>query len=493
MQNWSDFLSDFGIRILEAINEPTWLDGEYNPIARAIKNDPAFVEKYKHLKGFNRKGLSRVATICQMAVFDRQDGPERDSKPKALRRHWYSWYKSFAQNLSSQLGEDLQSPRWGLNWAGRRSKTYGDLVDGGSLTYKDLWVQDASRMMETFWDKLFQGCHIVIAVEKDSLFDDFKSAAKAIGASAIFSGKGKSSKAAMEKLLRDTFYWSADGSVFDNDPLIILHISDHDFDGEAVIGPTFGTQARRYTDNVLEARVGIRPKNVTDQGYALDDKWYQIKLSNSGYERWAEEKAIFLAACWTCNHSWPVIGTMQDAEMTYSHLCPECGSEAELIDIEHDLAHGYEVEALETRDYYKLIVRALLQVLPFDYVIEKLRDECKASARNAAENITAEILRENDSYQALQARIDELRQLTEQFERDAQDALERFAQPRISDWRHIEPDPTPEDFEDYVHAATDWATVWRPFSRQERTRQLVKFVQANMADEISEMKNREIG
>lgn len=308
-QNWSDFLDGFGIRMLEELGEDaSYLSGEYNPITQALKNDPEFVAKYQGLKGFNRKGLSRVATICQMAVFDRQDGPERDGKRKALRRHWYSWYKQFAQNLSGQLGEDLQSERWGLNWNGRQSQIYAEYVDKAGLTYKDLWIEDASRMIEHFWDKLFSTCHIVIAVEKDSLFADFKSAAKAIGASAVFSGKGKSSKAATEKMLREVFYWSQDGSAFDNDPLIILHISDHDFDGEAVIGPTFATQARRYTNNVLEARVGIRPRNVTDKGHSLDDKWYQIKLSNSGYERWAEKKALFLARCQNCGRNWPVIG-----------------------------------------------------------------------------------------------------------------------------------------------------------------------------------------
>lgn len=163
-----------------------------------------------------------------------------------------------------------------------------------------------------------------------------------------------------------------------------------------------------------------------------------------------------------------------------------------MIDIESERAYGYEVEALETRDYYKLIVRALLEVLPFDYIVEKLRDECKASARNAAENITAEILRENASYQTLQARIEEMQALTQRFERDAQERLERFAEPHIEDWREIQADPTQREFEGYVHQANDWATPWRPFSSQARTDRLVDFVQREMADEIAEMKATEI-
>lgn len=491
MKNWEQYLDDFGCRILEAVEGTSYLSGQYNPITQALKNDPEFVAKYQDMPGFNRKALSRVATVCQIAVFDTQNGPERDGKCKALRRHWYSWYKQFAQHLSSQLGEDLQSERWGLNWNGRHSQTYAEFVDKAGLTYKDLWVEDASRMIERFWDKLFSTCHIVIAVEKDSLFADFKSAAKAVGASAVFSGKGKSSKAAMEKMLRETFYWTSDGSAFDNDPLIILHISDHDFDGEAVIGPTFGKQAQRYTSNVLEARVGIRPENVTGQGHSLDDKWYQIKLSNNGYKRWAEEKAVFMASCSFCGHHWPVVG-IKGIRSSGRYTCPECWRGAELINIDEDLAHGFEVEALETRDYYRLIVKALLQVLPFDYIIEKLRDECKASAYRTAETITKEILAENESYRKLQAKIEALQILTQKFEQDTKNQLERFAEPHISDWRNIEADPEPKDFEDYVHEANDWASVWRPFSQQARTDQLTEFVQREMADEIAKLKVIEI-
>jgi hypothetical protein len=383
--NWEAKLNRFDRELLKAIGaSPHDLPQHSNPITDALKAGD-FVERFGHIQGFNRTSVSRVAVICQMVVFDATSGPEGDNKPKALRRAWYAYFKTrFAQPFSLGLGEDLQSERWGLNWAGRLSTTYAKLVDREDATYRELWVEDASRMMEKFQGSLFNQCNIIVAVEKDSLFADFTTAAQALGARTVYSWKGKLSKAAIEKLLREHFGWGQgwrdDPDVFTQDsPLIVLHISDHDFDGEQVIGPTFAEQARRYTPHVLEARVGIKPEHV-ERGL-WEEKWYQIKLSNSGYVAWAEEKALFLARCSRCENAWPIVGAIgRDA-------CPDCGSCSLVIQVETkagDPAFGFEVEALKTRAYYGLLVDALLQVLPFDYILSRLRDECKAVAWDAA-------------------------------------------------------------------------------------------------------------
>ncbi len=177
--NWSRHLTPFGRNLLFALGEvATALPTDYNPITRALK-DAGFVEQHKDMKGFSRVALSRIATLCQMVVFDAEGGPEGDGQPKALRRHWYAWYKThFAQPLAMQLG-DYHTNGQGvpeindINWTQRLSTTYAEFVDTGRVTYKDLWVEDASRMMEQAWAVLFRGFHVIVAVEKDSLFGDF--------------------------------------------------------------------------------------------------------------------------------------------------------------------------------------------------------------------------------------------------------------------------------------------------------------------------------
>lgn len=358
-------------------------------------------------------------------------------------------------------------------------------------------MEDASRMMERFQGSLFSRCHIVVAVEKDSLFADFTTAAKALGARTVYSGKGKSSKAAIEKLLREHFQWGAGWSdnpdPFSVDkPLIILHISDHDFDGEAVIGPTFAEQARRYTPHVLEARVGIMPEHVDESLWT--EKWYQIKLSNSGYVTWAESKALFLAECMDCGHHWPVVGAKHSDFYHYWENCPECNGYPLAIEVEvkaGDPAFGFEVEALKTRDYYGLLVDALLRVLSFDYIVERLRDECRASAWEAAESIKEEVLKDNQSYQDLLKEFDRLEEVKAEFESRVRDTLSELGEPHINDWRGTpyqadQYNPVPSNFRSHVIDADGWVEAWRPFKVSERTRSLTMFLHTNEAVTIQE-------
>ena len=471
--DWTQFLDDFGKAMLRRIDvDPERLPTDHNPITDALKVSD-FVALHEDMDGFSRIALSRLATICQMAVFDWQEGPEGDGKPKALRRHWYAWYKThFAQPFARQLG-DVSVNAQGIEevndraWAARLSQTYAEMVDSREVTYQDLWVEDASRMMAKNWEALFRGCNIVLCVEKDSLFADFQPAAKALGAKSVYSGKGKSSKAAIEKVLREHFYWTPGNE--DRTPLIVLHISDHDYDGEAVIGPTFGEQARRYSDHVYEARVGVKPEDVRAAGYDWEDKWYTVKVSNKGYRAWAEEKGLFLAVCEFCGHQYPVVSTDRwDPESE----CPEYGGQMEEIDIEESLPHGFEVEAMRTRDYYGLIVNALLQVLPFDYIVRKLREECTADADQAVAAIVERICEENENYQELLRRFEELERIKASFEARVRADLLEQARPRIKDFEHLEDDPEPGEYREHVQEADDWTGPWRPFSKELRTRSL---------------------
>lgn len=477
--DWGSKLDEFGRKLVEVIGaHPDWLPIDHNPVCEALKS-PDFIERLEAENDWFstkscRAAMSRAAVICQMQVYDNSGGPEGDYKGKGLRRQWYAWYKvDFAQPLSKQLGEEEFN---GQGWAGRMSQTYGWLVDNIGVTYKDLWVDDASRMMERVWDSLFKDCHIILAVEKDSLFADFKAAGKALGARSLVSGKGKQSKAATEKLLREHFDWSPDHDPFTcEDPLIVLHISDHDFDGEAVIGPTFGVQPRRYTEHVLEARVGIKPDHVDRDKWR--DKWYEVKVSNAGYVRWAEAKALFLATCSGCDHQWPVLGLT-------SNFCPRCGSFPFSMYIKEVTPHGFEVEAMPTKSYYGLIVDALLQVLPFDYIVKRLREECTADAYSAAQTITDQICEDNESYQALLKEFERLEKVKEAFEIKVRDGFQEIGEPHVGDWEDEDDDPEPEEYRGWVEKANDWTGPWRPFMRSSRTASLVEWLEKEAADKV---------
>ena len=475
--NWYNKLGGFGKKLLGEMGY-SYLPTDHNPITRALE-DGDFLKRYSYIKGVdNRTKMSRVAVICQMAVYDEQSGPDGDGKQKGLRRQWYAWFKTrFAQPYHNQVDPGTEFN--GTLWAGRMSQTYGWLVDHAGVTYMDLWVDDASRMMERWHSRLFAGCNIIVAVEKDSLFADFKAAAHALGAVSLLSGKGKTSKAATEKQLREHFGWDTRYDPFTADePLIILHISDHDYDGEQVIGPTFGEQARRYTSHILEARVGIKPGHV--QNWA--DDWYEVKTSNAGYIAWSEEKALFMARC-DGGHEWTAQGIHSS--------CPECGTFVSL-DLDLFQPHGFEVEALPTRAYYILLVKALLEVLPFEYIVSKLRDECKADPYSAADTIRADILANNRSYQALLEEFDRLEEIKEAFEQGIRDKLMELGEPLVDEWRDDGDDPTPEHFEQHVYRAQDWTGPWRPFSQRDRTARLVEHLRENEADTISDFENEVI-
>lgn len=500
--DWNRYLTDFERAALERITGKAWLEiGDYvtaNPITEALSDGVDLVATLQDIPGFGKRAMARLATLCQMAVYDAWDGPERDGKAKGLRRHWYAWFKvHFAQPISAlwaQHGDKKESEGFdGTAWAARLSVTYGLLVDRDQVTYKQLWVEDTSRMIQSIDFTLFRSAHFMVTVEKDSIFHDYTPACKALGASVLVSGKGKMSKAATEKVLRDVFRWREDYDPFTHkDPLVVLHLSDHDADGEAVIGPTFGEQARRYTPHVREARIGIKPESVED----WTQDWYDVKTTNKGYISWAQEKALFMAQC-SCGAETPVQGvgmygtTPSDPDYV-PHTCPRCQRDMPFIvtvkkpEFNLDMLDpkGFEVEALPSRAYYKLFVRALLECLPFEYILEKLRDECKADHWQAAQAIQEQVLEENESYQKLLSIFDQLEEVKGKFERKVRRTLEDLGEPHKSDWRDEEDDPKVEDFEEHVYEAGDWARPWRPFSQQLRTDRLIEFLEEEHEDTI---------
>ena len=494
--NWYNKLSQAQRELLAALGYD-YLPIDHNPVTRAIES-PDFVERFNHIKGFNRTQLSRLATICQMEIYDQQNGPEMDGRETSLREQWYRWYKvKFAQPLAIQLGDKMELNEMGIMdidgraWFGRMSQTYGWIVQNLDVTYKQMWVEDSSRKMNRFYTELFRNANVIVALEKDGMVKRFTAMSKALGAKSIYSGKGKSSRAAIELLLRNHFGWSERYNPFSaENPLVVIHISDYDYDGEVVIGPTFAKQIRRYTPHVLEARVGIKPAQVIDAGYEWADTWYLVKIkNNSGYINWTNEKGLFWARCAECGHKWPVLSSGQ-------HDCPQCPAQSENIELGNGtMAYGFEVEAMYTKDYKRLLVNAYLSVVPFSYVVGKLRDECQANSSTAAERIRADILKKNKSYQVLLEKLkefDKMNEAKDEFEQRVLDELCDLGEPLIDDWRDDDDDPTPEDYERHVEEAQDYTGPWRPFSPEDRTQALAKHLRKKEADLIADFQNESL-
>lgn len=484
MTDWNSKFNEFDRNLIEALAQAgvNGDSGTGNIISDALVSDfngQTFVERFGGMTGFNKGSISRLATLCQMKVYDSGNGPDGDGEPKGLRRHWYAWFKvTFSQWFSQQLadcGDDKESTDGydGRAWAQRLSKIYSDLVDFEDVTYKQLWVSDSSRLSEAFWNQLFNNSNIVLAVEKDSLFGDFKTAAKAIGAKVLVSGRGKMSKAATELMLREHFGWSERWDRFTaENPLIVLTLTDWDFDGESVIAPTFAEQARRYTPHVKEARVGIFP----EQGIAKNGPLFEAKTNNATYLQWIEEKGLFDLECAACGNRWIHVGH----DSWDGASCPNCDNQV-LFNVktkksDGEVAYGFEVEALKTRDYYAMIVDALLTVLDFDELIERLRDECKASSYKAARRMQSFIADRNETYQKLLATIEKLEAYKDAFEADIEDHFRRVGEPHEKDWRNDDDNPEVDVFRNYVQSASRYEDAWRPFSEEDRTAKLVRYL-----------------
>lgn len=531
--NWTDKINGFGKELLGAMGYDLrdLQYSDHNPISKGLES-PGFVERFSHIKGFNRTQLSRLATVCQMMVYDEQNGPEMDGREASLREQWYRWYKvKFAQPLAIQLGDKMELNELGVMdidgraWFGRMSQTYGWIVANCDVTYKQMWVEDSSRKMDRFYTELFRNANIIVALEKDGMVKRFTAMSKALGARSIYSGKGKSSRAAIELLLRNHFGWNERHNPFSTEnPLVVIYVSDYDYDGEAVIGPTFAKQIRRYTPHVLEARVGIGPAQVKEAGYEWPDTWYLVKIKNNkGYINWTHGKGLFWAKCQDCGHLWPVLSSEQHdcpqcaglsgeielgiVDVTCGHCdyswrgkssdysldsikyrqCPECAGKDAFQVGASPTAYGFEVEALYTKDYTPLLVDAYLSVVPFQYVVGKLRDECQADSTAAAEKIRSDILADNKSYQALLEKLKEFDRMNEvkaNFEQHILDELDELGAELIDDWRDNGDDPTPEDYKRYVGDTYNYGP-WRPFDQQDRTDKLIEHLEKEEAKIIT--------
>ena len=95
-----------------------------------------------------------------------------------------------------------------------------------------------------------------------------------------------------------------------------------------------------------------------------------------------------------------------------------------------------------------------------------------ADADQAVAAIVERVCEENENYQELLQRFEELERIKADFEARVRADLLEQARPRVRDFEHLEDDPEPDEYREHAQEADDWTGPWRPFSKELRTRSL---------------------
>lgn len=422
---------------------------------------------YLHPGQLTLTSYFRSLAICQFYVMKNTNGPEGDGAMQMLRKHWYAWGKAGLQSASRHLGVGLMpnGEPDSEKLYDLMSRTFGDWNRDGSLEYRQIWILDNTTKMLLFEETLpppFDG--IIICCEKDAAFNGVALSAKAMGACAVYSGGGKSSRAGIEKL-----YYSRLKKVIERGSTIyVLVISDWDTDGEAVIAPTFVEQLSTYIPSYqLEwTRVGITPEQIQQLGYDWQDKWYDLKWDVNGmlnYYTWSSEKAVLSYECQNCYSQVVEVGA----------VCPECRREQlPLVDSNNghskeekdamkadfkrffteNTPHGFELDALTRVEYCSLLVEGLAKLVNIEDICSALSEIAMPTEDDVLWDIQKELLNKNESYEKIgkhldklqtwfNAKTEELNNIRYGIERDAQSLARELIREYLEDERVLEDDP----------------------------------------------------
>lgn len=399
-------------------------------------------------------GASRMAVVCQSVHYASVGGPDGDGRPRALRRAWYHWYKSFAQDLCHIVGEDVQSKDWSTRWAGRMSEAYADIVRAGFVDYLDLYILDGSRLMWINPAPLTEETGIVICVEKDSLFGDILPMAQAIGALAIVSGSGQPSFAATEKLLRDL-------NLSDDRTIWFIALSDYDRAGFS-IQESFSIQGSRWVDSGT-GRAGIMPFQVEEAGVPIQDVMYEVPMRNKADHTWGDAHGLHYARCDTCDRLTIIEGATRP--------CRNCeGGTARSV----KGPFGLEVEAVPTRSFAESMASmAVADNTDMTELVHRLRDQALPDVEEALLQAARRVAIKNPWFQHLNNVRRQIDEALFGYLLVAADRVRDDGYSKQDDYYGVGDDPTFEDFVRYVeNAYGDDVQAWRPFPVEERTRAL---------------------
>lgn len=529
-------------------NYPT--DWNENPINRIVKDDAlwaAYIERCGQPSG---SALLRSQVICQQAIWhhgNRGQGPEGDGLSKTLRKLWYAGHKDAIQHISRRLGIWRDGDQ--MNDVGANAAMCGIyqefVVEAGGVTYLDLFAKDGSRQFEQIpdWQSLPEPLsNIVFCIEKDAAYEDCVRIAKALGARAALSGGGKMSRAGTERMVREClssyFETPTPGDlVTEDNPLYVLVISDWDYDGEAVIAPTFVNQMERYIDPDLIqwVRVGIRPQQVEVAGYEVSETAYMVKAHvNRAYSQWCREKGVFLyenQVYYNLDTLWGDLPDWQQdswLDVMLSALDTREGKrDRQVIEKEHGylpadyqiLAQyhtplvalyehlaplGYELDAIRRTEYADIIIDGLLEMVDWNVYQEALSKKAWADPQAVIANLQKEVLENNDDYIDLSSHIRELEEWFEDKVAELKSTSENFEnfvwatiEPLVERWkddtRVTEGDrvASRDDMAKHLQKVDAWEH-WQPFSRSVRNVKLQEIVKEEESMRLNDLMSQPI-
>lgn len=498
-----------------------------NPVNKIVK-DVRLWHRLARMGGVNGTQLIRSQVICQQAMWhfgSEGRGPEGDGLPKTLRKLWYAGHKDAIQHISQRLGiwrGNGQMNDVAAN--GAMIRVYGEFVDTRLATYLDLFAKDSSRQFEMFseWYRLPKPLsNIVLCIEKDAAFEDCVRIGKALGVAVALSGGGKMGKAGTERMVREALSsWDRTDTPGDlvtpDNSLYVLAISDWDYDGEAVIAPTFVRQMERYIDPTLInwVRVGIKPRQVEDMGYNVQSKGYQVKYHvNSAYTNWCRSKAVFNVEGTTYNGLEEL---REDRDWLYEQFFLKY---PDGIPEPHELGHsdlkdlferfpplGYELDALKRTEYASIIIEGLLTMIAWEDLIGALSHKAWSRNGDVVDILQREVLDANKDYQELTKHIGELQQefedrigQLESQQREFSDKVYSSLMPLVQYWdedERITKDDnknwaTKEKMANHLRMI-DAFNHWQPFSSRTRNDCHAEVVREEQTGDLERLKAKTI-
>ncbi len=260
-----------------------------------------FLELPKHVKHMSADQLrayfpegTNKSLLMRSIIMNEKQYSEIDYK-RSLRSLWYSTVKPTLDKLGL-LTDDDQTEEGLTKWDAVLSRYVADLLKRGYITYRDLSIVDNSRQRANplnYYDvedvtiygnqvNIAPYSNIIIATEKDTVYNIIKDIAKLFGTSCI-SSKGQNSLGAMEDLVR--------GMHGNYDEIYILTMTDYDPAGYYIADALYKqvkdilTSLGNYHTEVYIERIGITPDQLSEE--MVQANKYTPKPAN--LEKWFEK------------------------------------------------------------------------------------------------------------------------------------------------------------------------------------------------------------
>lgn len=213
----------------------------------------------------------------------------------AVRRIWYLRFKQFciilfAKDYAEKIKNGLLSDKkkFGRYYSQKLSEILSLMVkqnaDYSGLLYADFAISDLSRF--TWTKPEYAWSNIFLFGEKDATTPLFEPLCEIIGIRKLYSGKGKSAKAAIEKLFLS-------GELNPKKPLICLTATDWDWDGINGVESGFVKQVQFYSRifgfDAQFFRVGISPEDIPDNEKTPEGKCFVMERQHL---KWVKENGI---------------------------------------------------------------------------------------------------------------------------------------------------------------------------------------------------------